>query len=209
MKRSFVRSSWILYLIFVFVLALLIFTLYPTYKGVKVKEVKDGDTIILGNGEVVRYIGMDTPERGETLFWEATKANQEMLKRGKITLEYDLDKQDDWRRTLAYVWVDSLMINAELIKNGLAWVYLFSPNLKYKAHFVSLQKRAREKKLGIWSIPVSPEKYYVATKDSRRFVFHRPDCKWANKIKSKNLLRFETRDQALDLGYSPCRDCKP
>jgi micrococcal nuclease len=209
MKRSFVRSSWILYLVFVFVLALLIFTLYPTYKGIKVKEVKDGDTIVLSSGEIVRYIGIDTPERGDTLFWEATNANKEILKGKRITLEYGLDKQDDYGRTLAYVWVDSLMINAELIKNGLARVYLFSPNLKYKDRLIFLQKQARDKGIGIWSIPVSPEKYYVATKDSRRFVFHRPDCKWAKKIKSKNLLRFETRDQALDLGYSPCRDCRP
>lgn len=173
------------------------------------REVKDGDTMVLSNGEEVRYIGIDTPERGETLFWEATKTNQEMLKKGKIALEYDLDKKDDWGRTLAYVWVDSVMINAELIKNGLAWVYLFSPNLKYRDRFISLQKQARGEKIGIWSIPVSPEKYYVATKDSRRFVFHRPDCSRIKKSKSESLIRFETREEALDSGYSPCRACKP
>lgn len=120
-----------------------------------------------------------------------------------------MERKDDWGRTLAYVWVDSIMVNAELIKKGLALVYLFSPNLKYRDVFISFQKQAREKKMGIWSIPIQQEKYYVATKQSRRFVFHRPDCEWAKKIKSEYLLRFETRDQAFDLGYSPCRDCKP
>ena len=32
--------------------------------GLKAAKVIDGDTIVLENGEHVRYIGMDTPEKG-------------------------------------------------------------------------------------------------------------------------------------------------
>jgi len=209
MKKSFVNIKWLLYLAFIVSSALLIFIFYPSSTDLKVREVQDGDTIILTNGEKIRYIGMDTPERAEPFYSEATKENKEMLKGEKITLEYDLERKDDYGRTLAYVWADSLMINAELIKKGLAWVYLFSPNLKYRDQFIYLQKQAREKKIGIWSVPSSPEKYYVATRHSQRFVFHRPDCDSAQKIKAENLIRFETREEALDRGYSPCRACKP
>ncbi|HEX7402306.1 MAG TPA: Ada metal-binding domain-containing protein, partial [candidate division Zixibacteria bacterium] len=92
---------------------------------------------------------------------------------------------------------------------GLASVYLISPNYKHKEELIAFQNQARAKRSGIWSIPVSPEKYYLASRHSRGLVFHRPGCQWAKKIAKDNLIRFETKDQALDLGYSPCRTCKP
>ena len=45
-------------------------------RGTLVQRVIDGDTVVLANGERVRYIGMDTPERGERLFDEATAYNR-------------------------------------------------------------------------------------------------------------------------------------
>ncbi len=209
MKKNPTISRWILYAVFVLAVILLVFTLYPSFMGIRVEEVTDGDSIILNNGEAVRYIGIDTPEEGEAFFVEAKEANREMLRGKKITLEYDIEKRDRYRRILAYVWLDSVLVNAELIKEGLATVYLFSPNLKYRDLFIRFQKEARANRLGLWSIEVSPEEYYVASKRSKRFVFHRPGCEWARRIKQQNLLRFETRAEALDLGYSPCRTCKP
>jgi micrococcal nuclease len=208
-KRSFLISRWALYTIFLLSVVLLVVVFHPAFRGIRVKEVTDGDTIVLKDGEVVRYIGIDTPEQDHPFCREATQANREMLEAGKIRLEYDRDRRDRYGRILAYVWVDTLMLNAELIRRGLASVYLFSPNLTYRQRFVELQREARLKKAGIWSIPVEPESYYVASRTSQRFVFHRPDCRSAKRIKKENSIRFETRDEALDSGYSPCRNCKP
>jgi len=209
MKRNSAISKCILYTVFVLAVVLLVFTLYPSFRGIRMRDVTDGDTMVLNNGRTVRYIGIDTPEKDELFFREATEANREMLHGKKISLEYDIERQDRYGRDLAYVWVDSVLVNAELIKKGLASVYFFSPNLKYRDRFLSVQKQARERKMGIWSIQVSPEEYYVASKKSKRFVFHRPGCQWGERIKTDNLIRFETRDEALDSGYSPCRTCKP
>ena len=209
MRKGFLSSRWILYIAFVLAVVLLILVFHPSFRGIGVEEVRDGDTIVLENGEVVRYIGIDTPERDDPFYGEATEANQEMLERGRITIEYDQDRRDRYGRLLAYVWVDTLLLNAELIRKGLASVYLFSPNLKYRERFIALQREARQKSVGIWSIPVEPEAYYVASRRSQRFVFHRPDCRSAKRIKRENLMRFESRDEALDSGYSPCRNCRP
>ena len=208
-RRDGAAHRWILAIVFVLAVVLLVIVFHPAFRGVGVKEVTDGDTIVLRNGETVRYIGIDTPERDDPFFREATQANKEMLERGRIELECDRDRRDRYGRLLAYVWVDTLMLNAELIRMGLASVYLFAPNLKYRDRFIALQREARQRGEGIWSIPVEPEDYYVASKKSGRFVFHRPDCRSASRIKEENLLRFETRDEALDSGYSPCRNCKP
>ncbi|MFQ6031824.1 MAG: thermonuclease family protein, partial [Candidatus Zixiibacteriota bacterium] len=178
-------------------------------------SIKDGDTIILKNGEEVRSVGIDTPEKSRPYFDEAREANRKMVEGKKVILEFDIQKRDDRLRLLAYVWIvadplgESLLVNAELIKQGLAWVYSHRPNLRYRDYFVSLQKDAREKRIGIWSVPVSEEEYYIASERSKKFVFHRPNCSNVRGILEKNRIIFKSRDEALDLGYSPCRACKP
>jgi methylphosphotriester-DNA--protein-cysteine methyltransferase len=47
----------------------------------------------------------------------------------------------------------------------------------------------------------------VANKNSD--VFHHPDCKWAQKIKSKNRITFSNVQAAQEKHFMPCRDCQP
>ncbi len=217
MKGRLPKSRWIFYLIFILAVGLLVLVFYSPQIEWKVEGVTDGDTIVLNDGETVRYVGIDTPEKSQPYFDEAKEFNRSMVEAKEITLEFDQEKRDDYLRLLAYVWVatdpatggESLLVNAELIKRGLARVYSHRPNLKYRDHFVSLQKQAREKRIGIWSIPVSKEEYYVASKRSKGFVFHRPDCPHAKAILEENKTIFRNRDEALDSGYSPCRTCQP
>ncbi len=55
--------------------------------------------------------------------------------------------------------------------------------------------------------PATAEYQFVASKNSK--VFHRPDCEWAQKIKQENLVRFKTREDAINSGRRPCKICKP
>jgi hypothetical protein len=55
--------------------------------------------------------------------------------------------------------------------------------------------------------PASAEYEYVASKNSK--VFHKPDCKWAKKIKPENLVRYSSREEAINAGKRPCSQCKP
>jgi len=48
---------------------------------------------------------------------------------------------------------------------------------------------------------------YVASKNSQ--VFHRPDCKSAAKISEKNLVHYNTREEAIQAGKKPCAECRP
>jgi beta-lactamase superfamily II metal-dependent hydrolase len=49
---------------------------------------------------------------------------------------------------------------------------------------------------------------YVASSQSLRKVFHRPDCRNAKKISPKNLVTFTSRSEAARQ-YEPARDCNP
>ena len=52
-----------------------------------------------------------------------------------------------------------------------------------------------------------PTEGYVAS--ARSQVFHRVDCKSAAKISEKNLVRYNTRDEAIQAGKKPCHECNP
>ncbi|MBD3234674.1 MAG: hypothetical protein GF315_13190 [candidate division Zixibacteria bacterium] len=171
-------------------------------------RVLDGDTFIMDNGETVRLIGIDTPETGDEFASESTELLRQLLQIDDITFEYDQQKYDKYGRTLAYVYVDTYFVNKTLLDSGLACAYFHRPNLARFDELVQAQKQARASNINIWSAPVkSPCEYYLATKSS--FRFHRPSC---HSIKNRNissLRKFANRDDALDIGLSPCRNCKP
>ena len=48
--------------------------------------------------------------------------------------------------------------------------------------------------------------YYASVKTDK---FHKPSCEWAQKISSKNLVTYNSRDEAIAAGKSPCEVCNP
>jgi len=48
---------------------------------------------------------------------------------------------------------------------------------------------------------------YLGNANSKKF--HRPSCQWAQKISPGNRVWFETREEATNAGYQPCKVCKP
>jgi len=123
-----------------------------TGNSVLVTHVIDGDTIEIEGGYHVRYIGIDAPEKGEPFYGEATEANRNLVEGKKVYLEKDVEDKDEYGRLLRYVWLDNIMVNAELVKLGYAYSYSYPPNTKYQQYFLQLEKEAREQKLGLWSL---------------------------------------------------------
>ena len=116
-----------------------------------VTHVIDGDTIEVEGGYRVRYVGIDTPERGEPYYWEALQANRNLVEGKKIRMEKDVEDKDKYGRLLRYVWIDNTMVNAELVKLGYAYSYSYPPNVKYQTYFLQMEKEAREHERGLWS----------------------------------------------------------
>jgi micrococcal nuclease len=129
-----------------------------------VKKISDGDTFWIYNGtekgEKIRLIGVDAPESRKTFKKEVGYYGKEakeyltnLLKGKRVKLEYDVNRTDQYGRTLAYVYLqDGTFINAELVKNGYAMVMTVPPNVKYADEFVKLQQQARENNRGLWAV---------------------------------------------------------
>lgn len=130
----------------------------------KVNYVIDGDTIVLDNGETVRYLGINAPEIGQPYSSKSLELNKKLVLGKKVRLEFDIQKRDRYGRLLAYVWTDGLLVNEKLVEEGLAVSETIQPNVKYQDRIVQAQIKARENCRGIWEgLCISEE----AKKDKR------------------------------------------
>lgn len=122
-------------------------------KKAKVKRVVDGDTIVLENGSIVRYVGITAPETNEPFEKEATEENKRLVEGKTVTLEYDNYKGDKFGRILAYLIVDGKNISVELARKGLAQVVIYQHKKPfiYAKELLKAQEEAKKNKLGIWS----------------------------------------------------------
>jgi len=181
----------------------------------RVVFVYDGDTVLLKNGAKVRYLGINTPEidyeggKSEFMAQTAKDFNQELVKGALVRLEYDLERKDGYKRFLAYVFLQNGdMVNALLVRKGLAYIISIRPNLKYRDLLLECQRKAIKERVGIWS-NLLRDRGENCLGNRKSYRFHRPDCPFARRISKKNLIRFRSRDDAFWEGYSPCKRCNP
>jgi micrococcal nuclease len=124
----------------------------------KVTRVVDGDTVRLDNGEVARYIGIDTPETtgsDECFAEQATRKNEELVLNKEVIVEKDISETDRYGRRLFYVWQDEdgrkgLFVNEVLVREGYALASTYPPDVKYSQVFAEAQNEARDENLGLW-----------------------------------------------------------
>jgi len=79
-------------------------------------EIIDGDTFKMPDGEIVRLLCVDTPEKGDEGYDEATIFLTERLMYDDITLEGN--ETDAYGRSLRWVYVNNSLINKEIIDLG-------------------------------------------------------------------------------------------
>lgn len=134
-------------------------------KGV-VASVRDGDTVLLDNGLVVRLIGTQAPKlplgREDFETWpkaDAARAALEALTLGKpVIVRYGGERRDRYNRVLGQMFVrdgdaDALWVQEQMVLDGLARVYSFPDNRACLAALFAAERKARAMRLGIWSDP--------------------------------------------------------
>jgi micrococcal nuclease len=182
----------------------------PVAQRFTVLRVIDGDTFELTGGDRVRMLTIDTPERGQPLYDSARTVLEGQVMGRPVDLQFAGPRRDRYGRLLAYVYVDTLLVNALLVRQGLAYVYLFDDTDMSRPEVEELmqaQKIAIMNEAGMHGLARAQESYYVARQGSLRF--HRPDCPSIANTPADQLVRFETREEALLRGLAPARNCRP
>lgn len=116
----------------------------------KVVAIADGDTITVlqkRQQHKVRLAEIDTPEKKQPYGNKAKQALSDMVFGKTVTVkQVDTDR---YGRIVGKVYLDGLYVNAEMVKNGHAWVYR-----KYAKDqdLYRLEEHARRQKIGLWAL---------------------------------------------------------
>ena len=179
-----------------------------------VKWVIDGDTVVLVDGQKIRYIGINAPEiahddHDAEPFGEVSKRfNALLVNRKKVRLEFDKERFDRYHRLLAYVFLENdSFVNAEILSNGYAYLLKHHPNVKYDSILLQSQRSAMSAKKGIWQHWRESKNTVIGNKNSHRF--HLPGCPFGKRIKSRNRIVFRKKWDAYWEGYAPAKRCQP
>ncbi|GAA4367601.1 thermonuclease family protein [Paeniglutamicibacter cryotolerans] len=130
-----------------------------------VVRVIDGDTIVAdvsGTEETIRLLNLDTPETKdpsvpvECLGPEATEFMESLLNPGdEIDLEYDVQRLDAYGRTLAGVYKDGSLVNADIAAAGLGVAVTYPPNERFYAEVKAAEAMAQKAAEGLFSPDVA------------------------------------------------------
>ena len=121
----------------------------------RVVSVVDGDTIgVLVKKDAtyttykVRLLYIDAPEKGQDFSKRAKEVLADMVAGKTVNVLYeDIDR---YGRILGEVYVDDQLINKEMVRQGLAWVYR---KYCYDTYYLHLEADARDEFSGLWSQP--------------------------------------------------------
>lgn len=136
-----------------FVLALLFWSTSAVAWEGTVVRVADGDTFQVRQGEqlvTIRLYGIDCPEHGQP-FWREAKNEIGRLIQGKKVSVQPVEI-DQYGRVVALVWIRGQLVNGDMVRRGLAWVYShYCKSQPLCRDLDAMQQAARDAKLGLWS----------------------------------------------------------
>lgn len=187
----------------------------PYFVGEQVKDVKDGDTFTIANGQLIRLYGLDAPEPEYCYGPQATEQLSKLVYGKKVILREPI--VDHYRRVVALVYVDGKLVNEVMIRQGFAH-YERAGQSESKA-LVEANLYARANKLGIYGSecyqpnPPDPKCAIKGNydRDKYKWVYLTPGCPYYNKTiveKFKGERYFCSEAEALQAGFTKAKFCK-
>lgn len=164
-----------------------------------VDEVLDGDTVVLGDGERVRLMGLDATETGEPYAAEATERLTEMVAGENVTLVATQEDRDRYDRLLRYIYVNDTNANRVLVEDGLATAYYPSGTDQYTDAFMDVEQAARDADQYLWDRSraadcISVTAFHWDAPGDDRYNMNGENVTFRNRCDSVNLAGWTVSD---------------
>jgi micrococcal nuclease len=124
----------------------------------QVKRVIDGDTIVLENGESVRFCGVDAPEKSQKFGAESTANLKRLIDAADGKVIVADHGRDRYQRIVGEVFApvprsqEEKLLDYEQVRAGLAYEYKqYSGKCMNGSVLADAEKLARLERKGIWS----------------------------------------------------------
>lgn len=132
-------------------IAILFFQIGISQFTARVIGVTDGDTIVVldeNNKQTkIRLEGIDCPESGQDFGSRAKQATVDLCFQKNVIVKQT--GTDRYNRILAFVYVDDLCINKELLRIGMAWHF---KQYNKDQELANIENEARNSGIGLWSV---------------------------------------------------------
>lgn len=127
----------------------------PELEACSVSHLSDGDSLrCLEGNERVRLLLIDAPEIAQSPWGDSARAALARLlpEGGRVRLEYDTDRRDDFGRLLAYLWLDDgRLVNEEMARAGYVVLLHYPPNDRYLDRIGTAVAEAEAARRGLWA----------------------------------------------------------
>ena len=114
-----------------------------------VDSVIDTRTILLSDSTIIGLLGLSTSGVDSMMATEALLCLRGTLTGQKIIFKFDRQAIIDSTNIQAYVFIDEICINEQLLRRGLARVDIMT-TFSGKENFLALEWKARQRKIGLW-----------------------------------------------------------
>jgi endonuclease YncB( thermonuclease family) len=189
----------------------------------KVVHIADGDTLTIlteSKEQVkIRLAGIDTPEKAQPFGNKAKQALAALTFQQQALVE--VETKDRYGRTVGKVIVNGTDVNAELVRQGMAWVYRKYTN-DHKLY--ALEVEAKQAKRGLWATdkPIEPWLWrkgkrtvdhestmvkgtIIGNKNSH--IYHLSNCQSYYAVSEDNRVLFSNEALAKANGYRKAGNC--
>jgi hypothetical protein len=169
-------------------------------------RVLDNCRVELASGEIIRLIGLQAFPSLSSAPIQSNSLLDSLIIGKSLWLEAD----EHWPADFGYLWRDSLLINAELLRQGLMQVWDDTSDFKHLGIFLVTEHKARTARRGNWKFvaflsgkidhatPVIGDTVYVTPSGKK---YHRAGC----RLLSENKTALPLSQARLE--YEPCRLC--
>lgn len=117
----------------------------------RVTRVIDGDTVEIEGVGRVRLIGVDTPERGEECFDEATAYLRGQVGGQTVRYRPQREREDRYDRALLDLFRGGELVNLDIAQAGWGEALTIAPNDRYADRIVDAEVEARAEPRGRWA----------------------------------------------------------
>jgi endonuclease YncB( thermonuclease family) len=189
----------------------------------KVVHIADGDTLTVltsSNQQVkIRLAGIDTPEKAQPFGNKAKQALAALAFQKYVTV--DVETKDRYGRSVGKITANGTDVNAELVKQGMAWVYRRYTN---DQKLYALEADAKQAKRGLWATehPIEPWLWRKGKRtvennpsmvkgaiigNTNSHIYHLSNCPSYSMVSVKNRVLFTNEALAKANGYRKARNC--
>jgi endonuclease YncB( thermonuclease family) len=120
-----------------------------------VTEVRNGDSVVLKGGQVVRLAGVEAPKGSDPFADQAREALSQLVLGKPVQLMYGGARQDAYGRALAQLklakggaWIEKALLEAGDVR-----VHTWPDNRALAKSMLDAEARARLKRRGLWALP--------------------------------------------------------